>query len=178
MLLLPPDIVAFLTQAVDKLFPAAAGLHQICYLIQQFKLPAVALLLCSVFSLPEVDARLPWVVRLEYFKSVSSAYLVIELTHFCKRELVHVQLLTVCKTRCVDDEVIVVLSVVKVSRHQHLVLWKELLDKLHTDIVSLLWRDVILWAERLDILIEPYVVLPLAESHLLLCGIESLRCKK
>ena len=32
--------------------------------------------------------------------------------------------------------------------------------------------------ERLDILIEPYVVLPLAESHLLLCRIESLRCKE
>ena len=55
---------------------------------------------------------------------------------------------------------------------------KELLDELHTDTVSLFWRDVILWTERLDVLIKPYVVLALAESHLLLGGIESLGCKK
>ena len=178
LLFLPPDIVAFLFEFSDKLFPAAAGLHQFCYLIQQFKLPAAAPLLRSVFPLPQVDTRLPWVVRLEYFKSVSSAYLVIEPAHLCKRKLVHVQLLTVCEAGCIDNKMIVVLSVVKVSSHQHLVPWKELLDELHTDVVSMLRSDVILWAERLDVLIESYVVLPLAESHLLIGGIERLGCKK
>ena len=109
---------------------------------------------------------------------MSSAYLIIELTHFRKRKLVHVQLLSVCKTRCVDDKMIVVLSVVKVSRHQHLVLWKELLDELHTDTVRLLGSDIILRTERLDVLVEPYVVPALAESHLLLGGIESLGRKE
>ena len=71
-----------------------------------------------------------------------------------------------------------VLTVVKVSRHQHLVLWKELIDELHTDTVCLLGSDVVLRTERLDILIKPYVVPALAKSHLLLCGIESLGCKK
>lgn len=178
LLLLPPDIVAFFTQAVDKLFPAAAGLHQFCYLIQQFKLPAAAPLLCSVFPLPEVDTRFVRIVRLEHFKSVSDTYLVIEPAHLCKRELVHVQLLSVCEAGCIDNKMIVVLSVVKVSRHKHLVLWKELLDKLHTDTVRLLGSDIILRAERLDVLIKPYVVFPLAESHLLLGGIERLGCKK
>ena len=178
LLLLPAYIVAFLFKFSDKLFLCSTLFHQICYLIQQFKLPAVALLLCSVFPLPQVHTRLPWVVRLEHFKSVSDAYLVIELTHFRKRKLVHVQLLTVCKTRCIDNKMIVVLSVVKVSRHQDLVLWKELLDELHTDTVSLLGCDVVLGTERLDILIESDIVFSFAESHLLLGGIESLCGKK
>ena len=135
-------------------------------------------MLCPVLPLTKVNTRLSWVVRLENFQAVSDTYLVIEPAHLCKRELVHVQLLTVCKTRCVDDEVIVVLSVVKVSCHEDFVLWKELLDELHTDTVSLLGSDIVLRAERLDVLIKPYVVLPLDESHLLLGGIESLGCKK
>ena len=73
---------------------------------------------------------------------------------------------------------IVVLPVVKVSCYEDFVLGKELFDELHTDTVSLLGCDVVLRTERLDILIESYVVLLLAESHLLLGGIESLRCKK
>ena len=178
LLLLPPDIVAFLFEFSDKLFSAAALFHQICYLIQQFKLPAAAPLLCSVFPLPEVDTRLSWIVRLEYFKSVSSAYLIIELTHFRKCEPVHVQLLSVSEAGCIDNKMIVVLSVVKVSRHQHLVLWKELIDELHTDTVCLLGSDVVLRTERLDILIEPYVVLSIAQPHLLLGSIESLGCKE
>ena len=44
--------------------------------------------------------------------------------------------------------------------------------------MRLLGSDVVIWAERLDVLIEPYVVLSFAESHLLLGGIESLGCKK
>ena len=178
MLLLPPDIVAFLFEFSDKLFSAAALFHQICYLIQQLKLPAAAPLLCSVFPLPEIDTRLPWIVRLEHFKSVSSAYLVIELTHFSKSELVHVQFAAVNEAGSIDNEVVVVLTVVKVSRHQHLMLWEEFLDELHADVVCLLRCDVIFRTERLDILIESYVVFLLAESHLLLCGIESLRCKE
>ena len=78
----------------------------------------------------------------------------------------------------IDNEVVVVLTVIEVSCHEDFVLGKELFDELHSNTVSLFWRDVILWAERLDILIEPYVVLALAKSHLLLGGIKSLRCKK
>ena len=88
------------------------------------------------------------------------------------------QLAAVDKAGCVDDKVVMVLSVVEVSCYEDFVLGKKLFDELHTDTVSLLGCDVILWTERLDILIEPDVVLALAESHLLLGGIESLGCKE
>ena len=88
------------------------------------------------------------------------------------------KLSSVCKTRCIDDKMIVVLSVVEVSCYEDFVLGKELSYELHSYAVSLLGSDIILRAERLDVLIKPNVVFPLAESHLLLCGIESLRCKE
>ena len=88
------------------------------------------------------------------------------------------QFAAVSEAGCIDDEVIVVLSVVEVGCYEDFVLGKELLDELHTYTVCLLGSDVVLRAERLDILIEPDVVPALAQLHLLLGGIESLRCKE